>query len=83
MDDKKDDDKKEVKEVLLDEVAAMRLRPKKLTGNTYEVGTPVGNAFITKLGLGTSAVNANYSLEVNGSTRVVNNIDVGGIINQW
>jgi hypothetical protein len=42
-----------------------------------------GNAFITKLGLGTSAVNANYSLEVNGSARVVNNIDVGGIINQW
>ena len=42
-----------------------------------------GNAFITKLGLGTSAVNANYSLEVNGSTRVVNNIDVGGIIHQW
>jgi photosystem II stability/assembly factor-like uncharacterized protein/predicted acyltransferase (DUF342 family) len=42
-----------------------------------------GNAFITKLGLGTSEVNENYSLEVNGSTRVVNNIDVGGIIHQW
>jgi hypothetical protein len=42
-----------------------------------------GNAFITKLGLGTSAVNENYSLEVNGSTRVVNNIDVGGTILQW
>ena len=37
-----------------------------------------GNAFISKLGLGTSAVNANYTLEVNNNARIVNNLDVSG-----
>jgi len=37
-----------------------------------------GNAFITRLGLGTSAVNANYTLEVNNNARIVNNLDVSG-----
>lgn len=41
------DKKKEVIEAVEDDVAAMRLRPKRLTGNTYEVNTPVGNAFVT------------------------------------
>lgn len=48
-----------------------------------------GNAFISKLGLGTSAVNANYTLEVNNNARIANNLDVSGslavqnIIIQW
>ena len=62
---------------------------KLLTGGLY-VGKPVdtfiansqmditGNAFITKLGLGTSAVNANYTLEVNNNARIVSNLDVSG-----
>ena len=64
---------------------------KLLTGGLY-VGKPVdtfitnsqmdiaGNAFISKLGLGTSSVNANYTLEVNNSARIVNNLDVSGSI---
>jgi hypothetical protein len=36
----------------------------------------LGNAFISRLGLGTSAVNTNYTLEVNNNTRIVNNLDV-------
>ena len=60
-----------------------------LTGGLY-VGKPVdtfiansqmdisGNAIISKLGLGTSAVNANYTLEVNNNARIVNNLDVSG-----
>ena len=40
-----------------------------------------GNAFITKLGLGTNSVNANYTLEVGGgNARIANNIDVSGSI---
>jgi hypothetical protein len=39
-----------------------------------------GNAFISKLGLGTSSVNANYTLEVNNNARIVNNLDVSGSI---
>jgi photosystem II stability/assembly factor-like uncharacterized protein/predicted acyltransferase (DUF342 family) len=35
-----------------------------------------GNAFITKLGLGTSSVNTNYTLDVAGNTKVSNNVDV-------
>jgi predicted acyltransferase (DUF342 family) len=62
---------------------------KLLTGGLY-VGKPVdtfiansqmdisGNAFISKLGLGTSSVNANYTLEVNDNARIVNNLDVSG-----
>ena len=62
---------------------------KLLTGGLY-VGKPVdtfitnsqmdiaGNAFISKLGLGTSSVNANYTLEVNNNARIVNNLDVSG-----
>ena len=38
----------------------------------------LGNAFISKLGLGTSTVNANYTLEVNNNARIVNNLDVSG-----
>lgn len=64
---------------------------KLLTGGLY-VGKPVdtfitnsqmdiaGNAFISKLGLGTSSVNNNYTLEVNNSARIVNNLDVSGSI---
>jgi hypothetical protein len=64
---------------------------KLLTGGLY-VGKPVdtfitnsqmdiaGNAFISKLGLGTSSVNANYTLEVNNNARIVNNLDVSGSI---
>jgi photosystem II stability/assembly factor-like uncharacterized protein len=60
-----------------------------LTGGLY-VGKPVdtfitnsqmditGNAFISKLGLGTSAVNTSYTLEVNNNARIVNNLDVSG-----
>jgi len=36
----------------------------------------LGNAFISRVGLGTSAVNANYTLEVNNNARIVNNLDV-------
>jgi len=36
----------------------------------------VGNAFISRLGLGTSVVNANYTLEVNNNARIVNNLDI-------
>ena len=62
---------------------------KLLTGGLY-VGKPVdtfiansqmdiaGNAFITKLGLGTSAVNTSYTLEVNNNARIANNLDVSG-----
>jgi hypothetical protein len=62
---------------------------KLLTGGLY-VGKPVdtfisnsqmdiaGNAFISKLGLGTSTVNANYTLEVNNNARIANNLDVSG-----
>lgn len=62
---------------------------KLLTGGLY-VGKPVdtfiansqmditGNAFISKLGLGTSTVNANYVLDVGGSERVASNLDVSG-----
>jgi hypothetical protein len=35
-----------------------------------------GNAFISKLGLGTNSVNTNYTLEVNNNARVSNNLDV-------
>ena len=35
-----------------------------------------GNAFISRVGLGTSAVNTNYTLEVNNNARIVNNLDV-------
>jgi predicted acyltransferase (DUF342 family) len=37
-----------------------------------------GNAFISKLGLGTSSVNLNYTLDVNGNMRVSNNVDISG-----
>jgi len=37
-----------------------------------------GNAFISRLGLGTSSVNANYTLEVNNNARIANNLDVSG-----
>jgi photosystem II stability/assembly factor-like uncharacterized protein len=62
---------------------------KLLTGGLY-VGKPAdtfisnsqmdiaGNAFISKLGLGTSTVNANYTLEVNNNARIVNNLDISG-----
>jgi len=58
-----------------------------LTNGLY-VGKPVdnyiansqmdisGNVFISRLGLGTSAVNANYTLEVNNNARISNNLDV-------
>jgi photosystem II stability/assembly factor-like uncharacterized protein/predicted acyltransferase (DUF342 family) len=64
---------------------------KLLTGGLY-VGKPVdtfiansqmdiaGNAFISNLGLGTTTVNANYTLEVNNNARIVNNLDVSGSI---
>jgi photosystem II stability/assembly factor-like uncharacterized protein/predicted acyltransferase (DUF342 family) len=35
-----------------------------------------GNAFITKLGLGTSSVNTNYTLDVAGNVKVSTNVDV-------
>ena len=35
-----------------------------------------GNVFISRLGLGTSVVNANYTLEVNNNARISNNLDV-------
>ena len=35
-----------------------------------------GNAIISRLGLGTSDVNTNYTLEVNNNARIVNNLDV-------
>jgi len=59
-----------------------------LLANGFYVGKPVdnyiansqmdisGNVFISRLGLGTSAVNANYTLEVNDNARIVNNLDV-------
>ena len=62
---------------------------KLLTGGLY-VGKPVdtfiansqmdiaGNAFISKLGLGTSSVNVNYTLEVNNNARIASNLDVSG-----
>ena len=62
---------------------------KLLTGGLY-VGKPVdtfiansqmdiaGNAFISRLGLGTSSVNANYTLEVNNNARIASNLDVSG-----
>jgi len=62
---------------------------KLLTGGLY-VGKPVdtfisnsqmdisGNAFMSKLGLGTSSVNANYTLEVNNNARIANNLDISG-----
>jgi len=62
---------------------------KLLTGGLY-VGKPVdtfiansqmdisGNAFISRLGLGTSGVNANYTLEVNNNARIASNLDVSG-----
>jgi photosystem II stability/assembly factor-like uncharacterized protein/predicted RNase H-related nuclease YkuK (DUF458 family) len=37
-----------------------------------------GNAFITKLGLGTNAVNTNYALDVAGSAKVSANVDMSG-----
>jgi photosystem II stability/assembly factor-like uncharacterized protein len=37
-----------------------------------------GNAFISKLGLGTSSVNSSYTLDVAGSAKVLNNLDVSG-----
>ena len=37
-----------------------------------------GNAFISKLGLGTNSVNLNYTLDVNGNMRVSNNVDISG-----
>ena len=37
-----------------------------------------GNAFITKLGLGTSSVNTNYTLDITGSTHVSSNVDISG-----
>jgi hypothetical protein len=39
-----------------------------------------GNAFISRLGLGTSAVNANYTLEVNNNARIASNLDVSGTL---
>ena len=39
-----------------------------------------GSAFMTKLGLGTTAVTTNYILDVNGNGKFVNNVDVGGSI---
>jgi len=35
-----------------------------------------GNAFISRLGLGTSGVNTSYTLEVNNNARIVSNLDV-------
>ena len=70
-------------------VITQTISTKLLTGGLY-VGKPVdtfiansqmdiaGNAFISKLGLGTSDVNANYTLEVNNNARIVNNLDVSG-----
>jgi hypothetical protein len=37
-----------------------------------------GNAFISKLGLGTTVVNSSYVLDVGGSAKVTNNIDMSG-----
>jgi len=37
-----------------------------------------GNAFISRLGLGTSAVNTSYTLEVNNNARIASNLDVSG-----
>jgi hypothetical protein len=37
-----------------------------------------GNAFITKLGLGTNSVNTSYTLDVAGNTKVSTNVDVSG-----
>ena len=39
-----------------------------------------GNAFISKLGLGTSTITSNYALDVNGNAKIGNNVDVGGSI---
>jgi hypothetical protein len=59
-----------------------------LLSNGLYIGKPVdnyiansqmditGNAFISKLGLGTNSVNTNYTLEVNNNARVSNNLDV-------
>jgi photosystem II stability/assembly factor-like uncharacterized protein/cytoskeletal protein CcmA (bactofilin family) len=40
--------------------------------------TVSGNATISKLGLGTTAITSNYTLDVNGSAWIRNNIDVSG-----
>ena len=37
-----------------------------------------GNAFISKLGLGTSGVNTQYTLDVSGSVKILKNIDMSG-----
>ena len=37
-----------------------------------------GNAFITKLGLGTNSVNSSYALDVAGSAKVSTNVDISG-----
>jgi hypothetical protein len=37
-----------------------------------------GNAFISKLGLGTSSVNSSYTLDVAGTAKVSSNLDISG-----
>ena len=39
-----------------------------------------GNAFISKLGLGTSTIHNNYTLDVTGNAYFKNNVDVSGSI---
>jgi hypothetical protein len=70
-------------------VNTQTISTKLLTGGLY-VGKPVdtfiansqmdisGNSFISKLGLGTSTVNTNYTLEVGGVARFANNVDASG-----
>jgi photosystem II stability/assembly factor-like uncharacterized protein len=48
------------------------------SGTLRSVSIDISNAFISKLGLGTSVVNDNYTLEVNNNARIVNNLDVSG-----
>ena len=70
-------------------VNTQTISTKLLTGGLY-VGKSVdtfiansqmdisGNSFISKLGLGTSTVNTNYTLEVGGVARFANNVDASG-----
>ena len=39
-----------------------------------------GNAFISKLGLGTSTITSNYTLDVTGNAKIGNNVDVSGSV---
>jgi hypothetical protein len=39
-----------------------------------------GNAFITKLGLGTNSVNSSYALDVAGNAKVSTNVDISGTL---